>query len=407
MSQVEVGLARSLNLPLLVLYGLGVTIGAGIYVLVGVVAARAGMFAPVSFVVAALVMSFTALSFGELAARFPVSAGEAAYVREGLRSTTLSFVTGSLVIISGTVSSAAIAIGCTGYLSEFTALPGWLLIVAVVLVVGCIAAWGILESVMLAALFTLIEAGGLIAIIVAGFVAAPDMLSRFGELVPQTLDLAVWSTVLSAGLLAFFAFIGFEDLVNVAEESRDPVRDLPRAIIITLLVTTVIYFLVVSVSVLSVPPAELGASSAPLVEVFRRVAPVSPAVITVIAIFATLNTMIVQVIMVARVIYGMAKLGNLPRVLATVDRRTRTPLIATALVVSAVLILALGFPLEGLAEMTSRVALTIFTLCNVSLFALKIARRHEPVPGFVVPIWVPATGAVTCVAFLVVEFLAA
>ncbi len=404
MTATDATLKRSLNLPLLVLYGLGVTVGAGIYVLVGATAARAGIYAPASFVVSAVVMAFTALSFGELSARFPVSAGEAAYVREGFGSSSLSFVTGALVIASGTISSSAIALGCAGYLREFVDLPATLLIPAIIVVVGLVAAWGILESVMLAALFTVIEIGGLCVIIAAGFAANPGIALQFGSLVPP-LDLTVWFSVFSAGLLAFFAFIGFEDLVNVAEEARNPKRDLPIAIIATLVATTVIYVLVVSVSVLSLPAADLAASQAPLADVFRRVTGASPVAITVIAVFATLNTMIVQVIMVSRVIYGMSSMGTLPRVLSTVDPRTRTPLFATALVIAAVLVLALGFPLEGLAEMTSRVALVIFTLVNLALVRLKFTQSGGPVPQFAVPSWVPVVGAVTCACFLVTGFL--
>src|ERR1039458_8114652 len=165
-SQPAVALQRRLSL--LVLYGIGITIGAGIYVLIGAVAGHAGSYAPWSFVLAAVVMAFTVGSYAELTTRFSVSAGEAAYVRAAFRSRAASTLTGLLTIVIGIVSSAAVALGAAGYIAQFTDLPPSAVVALVLAVLGAVAAWGILESVLLASLFTLIEAGGLIAIIVAG-----------------------------------------------------------------------------------------------------------------------------------------------------------------------------------------------------------------------------------------------
>ena len=237
------GLKRALSLPLLVLYGLGVTIGAGIYVLVGIAAGRAGIFAPAAFVVAAIVMAFSGSSFAELSRRFPVSAGEAAYVREGLRSPALSLLVGLLVAGAGIVSSSAIALGSAGYLHDLTGLPSGVLVPVLILAMGAIAVWGIFESVLVAGILTLIEIAGLGAIIVAGFWNIPALPLRLTETILLTSDLAVWSGVFGTSLLAFFAFIGFEDMVNLAEEVKDPGRNMPQAIFLTLLLTTLIYFL--------------------------------------------------------------------------------------------------------------------------------------------------------------------
>ncbi|MHA1165911.1 MAG: APC family permease, partial [Alphaproteobacteria bacterium] len=213
-AQGERSLKRALGLTLVLLYGLGVTIGAGIYVLIGATAGQAGMYAPISFCIAALVMAPTAASFAELSSRMPVSAGEAAYVREGLNSRALALGVGLLVVTAGVVSASAVAIGAAGYISVFIDLPAWLIIVAVVLAMGLAAGWGILESVSLAGVLTLIEIGGLILIVVVGIENDPSILTRTGELVPGSFDPVIWSGIFSAGLLAFFAFIGFEDLVN-------------------------------------------------------------------------------------------------------------------------------------------------------------------------------------------------
>lgn len=397
-------LRRRLTLPLLVLYGLGVTIGAGIYVLVGAAAGRAGLNAPFAFVIAALVMAFTAAAFSELAGRYPVSAGEAAYVRAGFGSNLLSVLTGLMVISAGTVSSAAISIGSVGYIRELVDLPASALVSAIIVAMGLIAAWGILESVLFAALFTLVEAAGLIAIVVAGF-SDPDLVARLPEVTSGLSEPAVWGGIVTGGLLAFFAFIGFEDLVNVAEEARDPERTLPWAIFLTLALTTVIYFLVASVAVLTVAPDVLAASSAPLNDVFQKVTDVPPVVIVAIAIVATLNTIIVQMIMAARVIYGLAAQDNLPAVFARVNPVTRTPLVATASVVAIVLALALAFPLEGLAETTSRITLLVFALVNMALVALKLKGVPAPEGAVTVPLAVPVIGFVASLAFFMGAYL--
>ncbi len=162
-------LKRRLGLPLLVLYGVGITIGAGIYVLIGAVAAHAGRYAPWAFVLAAAVMTFTVGSYAELAARFPVSAGEAAYVRQAFGSRTLSRLTGLLTVAVAMIASSTVAVGAAGYLAQFLPLPAWALVLGVLVLLGLIAAWGILESVLIASIFTLIEVGGLVAIIFVGF----------------------------------------------------------------------------------------------------------------------------------------------------------------------------------------------------------------------------------------------
>ncbi len=396
-SQPAVALQRRLSLPLLVLYGIGITIGAGIYVLIGAVAGHAGSYAPWSFVLAAVVMAFTVGSYAELTTRFPVSAGEAAYVRAAFRSRAASTLTGLLTIVIGIVSSAAVALGAAGYIAQFTDLPPSAIVALVLAVLGAVAAWGILESVLLASLFTLIEAGGLIAIIVAGLHAG---LPLAGALRVPPLDIGTLSGIGYASLLAFFAFIGFEDLANVVEEAKVPHRDIPRAMVLTLVISTVLYVAVAAIAVAAVPVAELAASPAPLSLVFRTLAGVSPATISVIAIVATLNTILAQMTMAARVVYGLARQGDLPGFAGRVHPKTATPLIATALIVAATLALALLVPFERLAEGTSLATLVVFALVNLALLRLRHRKIHTDGPHIRVLLWVPAAGFVSCLAMM-------
>jgi APA family basic amino acid/polyamine antiporter len=394
---LPVALRRRLSLPLLVLYGVGITIGAGIYVLVGAVAGHAGRYAPWSFLLASAVMALTVGSYAELATRFPVSAGEAAYVRAAFGSRLASTLTGLIRILVGVVSSAAVALGAAGYIGQFTDLPQGAIVALILAALGAVAAWGILESVLLASLFTLIEVGGLVIVIAAGFSAGVPVAAA---LVPPPLDLGVLSGVAYASLLAFFAFIGFEDLANAVEEAKAPHRNIPRAMVLTLVISTALYLAVAAIAVSAVPVAELAASPAPLSLVFRTLAGISPATISAIAIVATLNTILAQVTMAARVVYGMAKQGDLPGFAARVHPKTATPLIATAAIVAATLALALLIPFERLAEGTSLASLVVFALVNLALLRLRHCRIHTDGPHVRVPLWVPAAGLVTCLAMM-------
>jgi basic amino acid/polyamine antiporter, APA family len=395
-----VPLRRRLGLALLVLYGTGITVGAGIYVLIGAVAGHAGVYAPWSFVVAAAVMALTVASYAELSTRYPVSAGEAAYVRAAFQSRAFSTAIGLLTIVTGVVSSAAVTLGSAGYIQQFVDLPRGPIVAIIVLALGAVAAWGILESVVLASLFTLIEVGGLVTVIVAGFHAGLPIAKTIGHVPP--LNTMILSGIGFGSLLAFFAFIGFEDLANVVEEAKDPHRDIPRAMILTLGISTLLYVLVAAVAVSAGPIERLASSSAPLSLVFREVAGVNPATISAIAIVSTLNTILAQMTMAARVIYGIAREGDLPAIFARVHPQTGTPLIATACIAAAVVPLALFVPLTRLAEGTSLATLALFALVNLALLRLRYRGVPSNIPHVTVPIWIPAIGLVTCVAMMAV-----
>jgi amino acid transporter len=220
-------------------------------------------------------------------------------------------------------------------------------VVIVVVVLGAVAAWGILESVVIAGLLTLVEVGGLLAIVVAAAHSNLPVAQALTTLPP--LEFHVLFSIAFASLLAFFAFIGFEDLANIVEEAKNPHRDIPRAMVFTLIISTALYVIVAAVAISAVSVERLSSSPAPLSLVFREIAGVSPATISAIAIVATLNTILAQITMAARVVYGMARQGDLPATIGAVHPGTATPWLATALIVAAVVGLALAFPFVGLA----------------------------------------------------------
>jgi len=391
-------LKRRLGLPLLVLYGTGITIGAGIYVLIGAVAGHAGVYAPWSFLLAAAVMGFTVASYIELSTRYPVSAGEAAYVRAAFQSRLLSTLTGLLTVVIAIVSSAAVALGSAGYIQQFVDLPRSLIVIILVVGLGAVAAWGILESVIIASVLTLIEAGGLIAIIVVAVHTDVPIVAALVTTPP--VEIGALSGIGFGSLLAFFAFIGFEDLANVVEEAKEPRRDIPRAMVLTLLISTILYVVVAAVAVSAVSIERLALSPAPLSLVFREIAGVSPATISAIAIVATLNTILAQMTMAARVLYGVARDGDLPKILARVSPRTGTPLVATVLIVVSIIPLALVVSFAWLAESTSLATLGVFALVNLALLRLRFRQVKSDAPHVKVPIWVPTVGLATCVAMI-------
>lgn len=398
-------LRRRLNLPLLILYGVGVTVGAGIYVLIGAVAGHAGIHAPVAFVLAAIVMGLTVLSYAEMCTRFPVAAGEAAYVRAAFGLRSLSRFTGGTMIASAIVASSTVALGASGYIAQFVEWPRPVTVGLVVIVLGLVSVWGVLESVLLASLFTVIEVGGLVAVTVAAAYAdVPIMKSLLA--VPE-LSASVWIGIGFAGLLAFFAFIGFEDLTNMAEEIPNPERTVPIAMLVTLIATTLLYVLIAAISVTAVPLRELSASEAPLALVFQKLVGANSITISAIAIVSTLNTIIAMMTMATRVVYGMARQGDVPAIFGRVHGATGTPVIATVAVVAIVLVLAWAVRIEWLAEFTSLSSLIVFALVNLAPLKLRLSepgakRRRGQIR---VPLAIPALGLVSCLAMILSAIL--
>lgn len=395
-------LKRSLGLPLLTLYGLGNILGAGIYVLVGKVAGEAGASAPLAFVVAMVIAALTAFSYMELASRFPVSAGVSVYAHKAFKKQWLSVVLGFATILSGIASAAALSQGFAGYLNVFVAVPILVASVGLLVVIGALAARGISESAWFAAALTLLEVIGLAIIIWVGRDALAT--AEYGQFF--TIDPTVGLIgVMSGAFLSFYAFIGFEDMVNVVEEVKRPRRNMPLAILFSLFSATILYLLVAIVAVGVVDTNELAASNAPLALVYERAGFGNPVVLTTIGMIAAVNGVIVQVIMGSRILYGLSKQGWLHEKLSYVHPRTQTPLAATGLVVGAMVLATLLLPLVSLAKVTSLLVLSIFTIVNISLVVVK--RTHPAVEsgGVTVPVVVPIAGALAAAGLIVQQFI--
>lgn len=393
-------LDRRIGPFLLTFYGVGVMVGAGIYVLVGTIAGVAGAATPVAFAIAGLTAVFSAWSFAELSARIPRSAGEAAYVEAAFGSPALSTIVGFAVVAVGVVSAAAILKGGVGYLMGFVTMPRAVLEVVVLIVLTILAMRGVAESLTVAATLTSMEILGLLAVSAAGLSA--ETVTPLAHMVdPSLLAGAGASAILSATLLAFFAYVGFEDMVNMAEETVNPARTMPLAILAAVAITTALYMLVSVAALHAVPQAMLGESERPLALVFRTATGMNDAPILAIAVVATLNGVLIQLIMVSRVLYGMAEKRDWLRWFRVLHSVRKTPQRGTILAAIAVLLLASIAPIEALAEITSRILLAIFVIVNAALIVLK---RRTPTPEGApsAPLLVPILGLLTALLLLLV-----
>lgn len=368
-------LKRNVTLPMLVFYGLGNIFGAGIYVLIGEIAGIAGVYLPLSFLLACVVVSFTALTYAELSARYPTSAGEAVYINAGFNNPILSTLVGLIIAFTGLLSSATILHGFYGYLSTFIQTSEIITMLIVVIFISSIAIWGITQSITIAALLTLIETFGLSIIIYVGFDHISWDIQTLQTFIPPFEFTLINSIVLGA-FLAFYAFIGFEDMVNIAEEVKNPTKTMPRAIIITLIIATLFYITIAVISISVVPADELAHSSAPLAKVYETATNSNATILSSIALFAVINGVLIQIIMASRIFYGMSTQGWLPSFLSIVHPKTSTPINATILAGLFVFILATIFPILTLAQSTSFLIFIIFTLINVTLLIIKLKDPH-------------------------------
>ncbi len=378
------GLKRRLGPGLLTLYGIGTMVGAGIYVLVGAAAGAAGIWVPVAFLLAGVLALPTALSYAELSARIPEAAGESAYVERGLGLHRLAVTVGLLIMLSGMISAAAVLRGGIGYLGALVDVPPMLATVVLGAILVGFAIWGALESLALAGLLTLIELGGLAMVIWAGF-EAPQVADWSALPAPD------WSGLATATLLAFFAYLGFEDMVNMAEETRHPGRDMPRAILVALLVTALLYALVSFAAIRVVPVADLAGSDRPLALVWQAAQGGEARFLSAVAVAAAVNGVLAQIVMAARVLYGLGRRSPSLAMFHHASVRFGTPARATLLVGVTVIGAALVLPVAQLAGYATQVLLVVFILVNAALIGLK--RQPGPAPeSFQVAIWVPILG---------------
>ena len=369
-------LRRDLGLVAVTLSGVGIILGAGIYALLGEAAGMAGNAVWLAFAIAATIAAFSALSYAELSSMYPRASAEYEYVSNAF-GRRLAFVVGWLIIFSGILGAATVALGFAGYFSDLVGFPPLPSAVLLILVLAGILLSGIKETARVAIILTLIEAGGIIMIILIGlpYLGQVDYLAM-----PQGVP-----GLLQASALVFFAYMGFEEMVKLSEETRNPERAIPLALLIALAVTIILYILVSLAAVSVVGWEQLAASRAPFADVAAvALGPAAFTIISVIALFATANTALLMMMASSRIAYGMASSFSLPPVLARVHPRTRTPwvaIIAVALVSMAFLSVGrIGF----VANVTNFTLFATFIVINASVIVLRYRAPDAPRP-FQVP----------------------
>ncbi|WP_055567696.1 APC family permease [Streptomyces atriruber] len=396
----EGALHRAIGPRLLILFVIGDILGTGIYATTGKVAGKVGGALWVPFAIGFVVAILTAASYVELVGKYPKAAGAALYTQKAFKTPFLTFIIAFMVMCSGLSSASAAARAFSGdYLAELTddALPPTLIAITFIVLLAALNMRGVSESVKTNVVLTLVELTGLAIILAIGAYAVltgdgePSRLTQFES---DGTGYALMTGVLGATALGFFAFVGFEDSVNMAEETKDPVRTFPRAIFIGVAVTGTIYVLVALVSSLLVDHRTLEGSSGPLLEVVKAGGVDFPhELFALIALFAVTNSALINIMMASRLCYGMANERILPRAMGRVLAGRRTPVVGIVFVSLLAIGLVSTGEIEGLGDTTAFLLLCVFAVVNVAVLVLRrdpVEHRH-----FRAPTVLPVLGAIS------------
>lgn len=366
-------LKRTLGLTECIFFGVGSILGAGIYTLIGKVAGVSGNFIWLSFLIAAVSALFTAFSYAELSAAFPKAGGEYEYAKKAFGKKTGMFL-GITISLNGIISGATVAIGFSGYLGGLTGISLLLGALGIIVLVFGVNAMGIRGSSVVNIIFTIIEAGGLLFVI---YVALP-YLGKVNYMEPPAEG---YNGILAASALAFFAYIGFEEIVKLAEETEAPEKNIPRALFTASAIVIVIYSLVAVSAVSVIPYPVLGKSISPLADIIGKdYGKTGVIIISVIALFATTNTILSNMVGSSRVLLNISKETKALKMFSYVSPKRKAPLTALTLI----LLLMGGFALIGNIETIARIAnvfiFITFIVVNLSVIVLRIREKDMPRP---------------------------
>ncbi|TDC99046.1 APC family permease [Nonomuraea deserti] len=392
----HVPLKRAIGPKLLILFIIGDILGTGVYALTGTVAGQVGGALWVPFLIGFVIAMLTAMSYVELVTKYPRAAGAALYTQKAFKKPFFTFMVAFTVMCSGLTSASAAARAIGGdYLEAFFTLPSVVVGIVFIVAVAALNYRGVSESVKTNIVFTLIELSGLLVIILIGvytvFTGAGEP-SRLVEIDAEQAGGLMYA-LLGSTALAFFAFVGFEDSVNMAEETQDPSRNFPRAIFLGVAITSVVYILVAITSSLLVAPGVLEESSGPLLEVVKAGGlNFPPQLFAAIAIFAVANSALINMMMASRLVYGLANERVVPRRLGWVDPRRRTPVIGIIFTTALAIALISTGEIAGLGDTTAFLLLCVFTIVNVAVLVLRKDRVEHA--HYRTPTALPVIGAV-------------
>jgi amino acid transporter len=391
-------LKRVMGPKLLLFFVVGDIIGTGVYALTGQVAGRVGGALWLPFLLAFVVALMTAFSYLELVGKYPRAAGAALYTNRAFKIPLLTFMVAFAVMCSGitSASSAAVAFGKT-YLAEFIHSPMPLVAILFILGLAAVNFRGVGESVKMNVVLTCIELSGLLIIIGVGVWAVLNGNGDAGRLTQIDTAEGTWLVAItSATSLAFFAMVGFEDSVNMAEECHDPVRIFPKAMLWGMVVAATIYVLVALTSSLLVPASDLAAAkSDALLKVLDVGAPGMPReIFSAIGLFAVINSALINMLMASRLLYGMANERIIPKRLGTVHQFRRSPWVAILFTSAIAIVLVSTVDIGVLGGTTALLLLIVFAIVNVAVLVLrkeKVEHKH-----FRAPTVIPVLAAIFC-----------
>ena len=400
-------LCRTIGKWQVLFYGLGSMLGAGVYVLIGKAAGILGNAVWLAFAAAMIAALTTGLSYASVGSRYPKAGGAAYVTQRAYRLGWLGYAVGISVMMSGLTSMATGSLAIAANLAAYggLAIPEKIIAIVLVMMLGSVIYRGIRESMWANMFCTFVEVAGLLFIIGVGirFWGGVNLLEVPDSAVGTGLAGISMVVILQGAVLTFFSFIGFEDILNVSEEVKDPRKAIPFGLVGAMIGATLIYMAVAITAVSVLPWRELAASPAPLMEVAKRAAPwfsgIGP-VYLFITLFSIGNTALLNYLMGSRLLYGMSRQGLLPAVLGKVHPVRRTPHVAIAVLFVIVVCLILVGGVKQLAEATSLLLLSVFVVVNVALVILK-RRRGEASGGFEIPMAVPVIGASVCLLLIV------
>jgi basic amino acid/polyamine antiporter, APA family len=394
-------LKPAITRTMLLFFIVGDILGGGIYALVGEVGGKVGGAIWTAFLAAGVVAAFTAASYAELVSKLPHAGGAALFVHRAFRLPLFTFLIAFAVMSSGVASAATLATAFGGdYLSEFVDLPTVLVGLLVIAVLALINFRGIKESVSFNLGCTLIELAGLLLVAVIGVALLLDGGGDPGRALEFKEGDTPLLLVVSGASLAFYALIGFEDSVNVAEETRDAPRTFPRSLFVGLGIAGSVYMLVTVIASMAVPTDALAESDGPLLEVVQQgPLAMNTKVFSAIALFALVNGALINMVMASRLVYGMAQQGVIPRWFGRVHRTHRTPWAGVLLSAAIAAVLVIVGDLETLADTTVLLLLFAFVAVNVAVLVLRRTPVEEP--HFRAWTAFPVLGAACCVALIV------
>jgi APA family basic amino acid/polyamine antiporter len=394
-------LQRRIGLLALTFYGVGDILGAGVYGLIGKAAGEMGNGIWIGFVIGAIAATLTGISYASLGSRYPRAGGCAYILHKAFKSPLLSYVIGLAVFFAGITSMATSSKAFAGYLVPLIpTLTNGMAIAIFISLISVIVLAGIRTSMALNIVCTVIEVTGLLIVIFVGF----KFIGNIDYFDMQTASDATsgihWERALSGAVLTFYSFIGFEDMLNVSEEVKKPAVTIPKALLLSVFISSAIYLILSLVAVSVIPASVLSKSTQPLVEVVRIAAPGFPIrIFSAISLFALFNTALLNFITGSRLLYGMSKQELLPAFLSKVTG-SGSPYMAIFGQVVLLAALAMASNISHLAKSTSALLLISYTLMNIALVKLK---RSDPggKGKFEIPSVIPIAGALVCVGMLV------